>query len=112
MATNPQYGKELKKIVFEETDHQHAKFIIRLRHNSISQSEFFRAIVEGFIKSDERICSFIEERAKGQKSMNEQRIKKSRMLKKSGHQRIKDFALSGEEIENIFDLIEDEGTTL
>ena len=112
MPENPQYGKELKKIVFEETDHQHAKFIIRLRHNSISQSEFFRAIVEGFIKSDERICSFIEERAKGQKSMNEQRIKKSRMLKKSGHQRIKDFALSGEEIENIFDLIEDEGTTL
>lgn len=109
---NPIYGKELKKIVFEETDNQHAKFIIRLRHNSISQSDFFRAIVEGFIKKDERICSFIEERTLDQKSMNEQRIKKSRMLKKSGHQKIKDFAFSGEEIENLFDLIEDEGSTI
>jgi hypothetical protein len=108
----PAYGRELKKIVFEETDNQHAKFIIRLRHSSISQSGFFRAIIEGFIKNDERICSFIEEQTKEQKSMNEQRIKKSRRLKKAGHQKIKDFALSTEEVENIFDLIEDEANTL
>ena len=108
MAQDPQYGKELKKIVFEETDHQHAKFIIRLRHNSITQSDFFRAVMDGFIESDERICSFIEDYAKDRRLMNKQRIEKSRMLKNFGRQKIQDFGFSKNEIDEIFDMIEEE----
>jgi len=112
MPENPQYGKELKKIVFEETDHQHAKFIIRLRHNSITQSDFFRAVIDGFIESDERICSFVEDYAKERKLMNKQRIKKSRMLKNFGHQKIQDFGFSKNEIDEIYDTIGEEGGEL
>jgi len=108
MAQSLQYGKELKKIVFEETDHQHAKFIIRLRHNSLTQSDFFRAVIDGFIESDERICSFIEDYTKERKLMNKQRIEKSRMLKNSGQQKMRDFGLSQSEIEEIFDILEEE----
>ncbi len=109
MSGEPNYGKELKKIVFEETDHQHAKFIIRLRHNSITQSDFFRAIIDGFIESDERLCSFIEDYTKERKLMNKQRVEKSRMLKNFGRQKIEDFGFSKNEIDDIFDMIEEIG---
>lgn len=108
MPEETQYGRELKKIVFEETDHQHAKFIIRLRHNSISQSDFFRAIIDGLINDDDRICSFIEDYTRERKTMNKQRIEKSRMLKNSGRQKMRDFSFSKNEIEEIFDILEQE----
>ena len=108
MTKKPHYGHGLKRILFEETDHQHAKLIIRLRHNSISQSDFFRAIVNGFINGDERICSFIEDHAADQKLLNSARIAKSRSLQKIGRQNLRDFALSEEDVENIYDIIENE----
>ena len=104
----PNYGNMVKKVVFEETDHQHAKFIIRLRHSSISQVDFFRAIVDGFVKNDDRVCSYIDEYTKEQKMMNTQRIEKSKMLKNSGQQKIENFALSKKDIEDIFDTLEEE----
>ncbi len=109
MTTNDNnYGKNLKKIVFEETDHQHAKFILRLRHNSISQSDFFRAVMSGFINSDERICSYVDDFIKENKILSKQRLEKSRSLKKIGHQKIQDFGFSEVELEKLFDIIEEQ----
>ena len=102
------YGNNLKKIVFEETDHQHAKFILRLRHNSISQSDFFRAVMSGFINSDERICSYIDDFVKDNKILSKQRLEKSRSLKKIGQQKIQDFGFSEIELEKLFDIIEEQ----
>ena len=39
------YGQNTKRIVFKVSDHEHAKLIVRLRHNSLTQSEFFKAII-------------------------------------------------------------------
>jgi hypothetical protein len=108
VTQTPLYGRTLKRILFEETDHQHAKLIIRLRHNSISQSDFFRAIVNGFINGDERICSFIEDHAAEQKLLNKARLDKSRSLQKIGRQNLQDFALSNEDVEDVYDIIENE----
>ena len=54
------YGKDHKRLIFNVTDHAHAKLIIRLRHNSLTQAEFFRAIIEGVNANDNNICAFIE----------------------------------------------------
>ncbi len=37
------YGKMTKRIVFNVSDHEHAQLILRLKHNSLTQSEFFTA---------------------------------------------------------------------
>ena len=54
-----EYGKDIKRIVFNVSDHDHAKLIVRLRHNSLTQSEFFRAVIDGVNDNDEDILNFI-----------------------------------------------------
>ena len=47
------YGKDTKKVVFYENEKKHADFKIRLNYDNLSQSEFFRAIISGYIEQDE-----------------------------------------------------------
>ena len=41
--------KNTKKIVFYDTDHSHAELKVRLKQDGISQSEFFRSVMTGYI---------------------------------------------------------------
>lgn len=99
-----QYGKLNKKIVFTENDHRHAQLILRLKHDDLRQSEFFRAMITGYLKQDERIMSFIEE-------LRTQSIKKqtkSKKLRQKGKQLLNESGFSEDQIEDIFDLIAEE----
>jgi len=98
------YGNLTKKVVFTDNDHRHAKLIVRLRYDGLTQSAFFRHIISGYLQEDERIVSFIDEvkkQAKNKKS-------KSFRLRQNGKQLLHDMALNDGEIENIFDLISEE----
>ena len=53
--------KKNKKIVFDDTDIRHAKLKIRLQHDGLSQAEFFRAFVTGYIEKDRDIIKFINQ---------------------------------------------------
>ena len=44
-APEVDYGNLNKKIVFAENDHRHAQLILRLRHDDLKQSHFFRALI-------------------------------------------------------------------
>ena len=98
------YGKLTKRIVFTENDHRQAKLLVRCKYDNLSQSDFFRHIVTGYINGDERIQSYIDE----VKNVGKIRRQKSQILKKAGKQQLEDFALSVGEVENIFDLLEEE----
>lgn len=101
---NIDYGKLTKRIVFTETDHRHAQLIIRLKHDGIKQSEFFRSIITAYLSGDERIQSYVEECS----SLSSARKTKSKKLRQTGKEQIKNYAFTDGEIENIFDLIEEE----
>ena len=65
---------------------------------------FFRELVRGYLKGDERIQSFIDE-------IKQQSIKhktKSKRLRTTGKENLKSLTLKDSEIENIFDLLEEE----
>jgi hypothetical protein len=98
------YGKLTKRIVFTENDHRQAKLLVRCKYDNLSQSDFFRHIVTGYINGDERIQSYIDE----VKNVGKIRRQKSEILKKAGKRQLDDFALSLGEVENIFDLLEEE----
>ena len=100
-AANPYLDK---KVAFVENTHQHAKLILKLRHDGVTQSKFFRAIIAGYLDGDERIQSYIDD----MKPQGKQKRVKSKKLRDEGKQRMKDFGLNDGEIENIFDLIEEE----
>ena len=98
------YGTLTKRIVFTENAHRQAKLLVRCKYDNLSQSDFFRHIVTGYINGDERIQSYIDE----VKNVGKIRRQKSQILKKAGKQQLEDFALSVGEVENIFDLLEEE----
>ena len=102
------YGKDRKRLIFNIADHDHAKLIVRLRHNSLTQAEFFRAVIDGVNTGDHNICAFIEDYLAAKQKLRKQKIKKSRQIREQGEQLIEDFALTDNEVGDIFDLIADD----
>jgi hypothetical protein len=104
MSSGIDYGKLTKRIVFTETDHRHAQLVLKLKHDGVKQSEFFRSIVTAYIAGDERIQMYVDEVS----SLSKERRTKSKKLRAAGKQKIADFGFTDGEIDNIFDLIEEE----
>ena len=104
MSTEIDYGNLTKRVVFTENDHRHAQLIVQLRYDGLRQSEFFRHIISGYIDGDQQIRSYIDEI----KAQSVKRKTKSAALRKQGAQTLKDHALNEGEIDNIFDLLEEE----
>ena len=100
-SSGPEYGKMNKKIVFTDNDHRHAQLIIRLRHDELRQAQFFRAMITGYLEQDERILSFIDE----VKAQSLKKKTKSNKLRAKGKETLTDAGLSGEQLEDLFDLI-------
>tara|TARA_R110002020_G_scaffold184483_3_gene381502 strand:+ start:403 stop:729 length:327 start_codon:yes stop_codon:yes gene_type:complete len=104
MSTAVDYKNLDKKIMFSDNGHRHAKLVIRLKTDGLTQAKFFRHIVTGYIEGDERIISYVDDF----KPQSKERKKKSQKLRISGDQKLRDFALSDGEVENIFDILEQE----
>jgi len=104
MTTDIDYGNLNKRIVFTDSDHRHAKLLIRLKHDNLTQSNFFRHIISAYIDGDDRIQSFVDDI----KKQSIKQKKSSLKLKDKGKQKIKDLGLSDEEVDGIFDMLEQE----
>ena len=108
MLDEVDYGNLTKRIVFTDNDHRQAQLLIRCRYDGLSQSAFFRHIITGYINGDSRIQDYIDE----VKTHGKIRRQKSQNLKKIGDQKVKDFALSDGEVDDIFDLLAEEFSEL
>jgi len=102
------YGGREKRIVFYETDNHHAELKIKLHYDGFKQGEFFRSLIEGYLSDDENIAKFLEE----YKIKNNKQSKRQRNIIKKERQGAKEtkntFALDEDDIESIFDLLEEE----
>ena len=95
-----------KKIVFDDTGTRHAKLKIRLQHDNLSQAEFFRALITGYIEKDNLLIDFIK---KYKESNNKQSKKAIKLIDKDiqkGESLMQQFGIGDGELEDIFDLIE------
>jgi predicted DNA-binding protein len=91
-----------------DTDKRNADLMIRLKHDGLTKTKFFRELLTGYLEKDHAIVDFVE-RLKGEKSI--QSKKQSKIVKdldEKGKENRKKFGLKDEEIENIFDLLEKE----
>jgi len=102
--SNIEYGKLNKRIVFTENDHRHSQLILKLKHDGLKQAEFFRSIITGYIAGDERIQDYVSEIS----TLSQKRKQKTLKLRTTGKSLIEDFGFTDGEIDNIFDLIEEE----
>ena len=110
MAKDPEYGTMKKKVVFYDSDKRYADLKIRLQHDGLSQAKFFRSILTGYLTQDPDLLNFIDKVKieKGKKSNSKKRNKEIRELINTGNEKAEKILLDENDIENIFDILEDE----
>ncbi len=104
MSEELKYGRNDKRIVFTDTDHRHAQLLVRLRTDGMKQSQFFRALITGYINQDDRIVSYFDDI----KPQSKSKKTKSNKLRKEGKDLMSATGFSNDQIEDIFDLIAEE----
>ena len=57
--SEPKYGTMKKKVVFYDSDKRFADLKLKLQRDGLSQAQFFRGIVSGYIEDDESLLDFI-----------------------------------------------------
>ena len=102
------YGREGKKIVFFDSDKRHAELKIRLKHDRLTQAEFFRCMVTGYLEKDSHILDFLDIYKEKDGRERKKYVIKNREMIEKGKELENKFALDDEEIENIFDILEGE----
>lgn len=100
---------ERKKIMFYDSPDRQVRFKIRCQHDGISQSQFFRLMLGGYIDDDPLVHEYLRLckekhgiQGKNKISMAERSRLASRDVKKK-------FSLEDSEIQSIYDIIEVEG---
>tara|TARA_R110002012_G_scaffold248679_1_gene425044 strand:- start:134 stop:475 length:342 start_codon:yes stop_codon:yes gene_type:complete len=107
---DPAYGTMKKKVVFYDSDKRYADLKIRLEHDGLTQAKFFRSILTGYLSQDPDILNFIDKlkAKKNKKASDKKRDKETRQLINIGNDKLNKLLLDEEEIENIFDILENE----
>jgi hypothetical protein len=97
-----------KKVFFEEDDNQHARMLIRLRYDRLTQGKFFRGLVEMYVKNDLDMIKVIEKIKIEKSTMG--RLKREKSVKEieKGENMMQDLGLSKNEKNFIYDLIEED----
>jgi hypothetical protein len=100
------YGKRDKRISFMDTDKRSADLMIRLKHDGLTKTKFFRGLLTGYLENDSAILNYIEriKESDGLQSGSQSKIVKD--FQEKGKENKEKFGLKDEEIENIFDLLE------
>ena len=112
--SEPKYGTMNKKVVFYDSDKRFAELKIRLQHDGISQAQFFRGIVTGYLMQDGDVLSY-GDKLKASKNIgnrSKKSIKEERELINTGKEQLDKLALGDDEIDNIFDILEKENPDL
>jgi hypothetical protein len=103
-----EYGKNEKRISFMDNDKRNAEMIIRLKHDGLTKTRFFRAILTGYLDRDAAIVDFIERFKESSGSQSKIKSRKVKKLEEEGKTTKTKFGLNEGEIENIFDMLEKE----
>lgn len=102
------YGTKEKMVQFADLDKRHADLRLRLHYDGLTQGDFFRALVSGYVDRDPDIVSFIEKVKENSEKYKPTLMGKRRRAYTKSKQVEKLFGLNEDEIENIFDMIQKE----
>ena len=97
-----------KKIMFYDTPSRQAQLKIKCQHDGLKQSEFFRLMIEGYLNDDPQITNFLHQCKERYNIQGKTRRNKIAKMKTQGHEKLKDFGLVDSDIENIFDILEND----
>ena len=101
--------EKLSKLSFFVEPKMHEDFKIRLHYDGfMNQSEFFRACFFGYLLKNEQFFQFLDSYKVDKNIQNALSRQKSIKLRKAGLKINASLGLNKDEIENIFDILEEE----
>ena len=95
-----------RSLTFTIPDRTYMDLLIKIRHENLGWKRFFSFLIQGFIDDDPRITGYLDERMK--KIRAKYRTKALQKEREATEETKKAFGLGDEEIENIYDLLEEE----
>jgi len=101
-------GKNQKKVVFYDTEKRHAELKVRLHYDGLTQTGFFRSIITGYIEKDEILMEYLSKVKEELSTQGKTKRTASQKLYEKGNKLKNEFALDSGELENIFDILEEE----
>jgi hypothetical protein len=104
---------KLKRIAIHFPEKTQIDFYIKLKEDGFkSQTDFFRHIMYSYINNDPLLLDYLESVKIKHSNRNKKLNKIKRELINEGEELKRDFGLNQEEIQNIFDLIEENNKDL
>lgn len=97
--------KKDKKIIFDDSSKRHAQLKIRLEYDNLTQAEFFRSFITGYLDKDERVLSYLESYKLKKKKQSKRNVKYINRDNEKAEDLLSQFGIKDGELENIFDLI-------
>jgi len=94
-----------KKVVFDDTDVRHAQLKIRLEYDGLSQAEFFRSFITGYLEKDESVMKYIKNYKETNKKLSKRNMKYQNKDDRRAQDLLGKFGIKDDELENIFDVI-------
>ena len=94
-----------KKVIFDDTDVRHARLKIRLEYDGLSQAEFFRSLITGYLENDKSVLDYITRYKKDNKKLSKRNLKYQKKDAEIADDLLGQFGIGDEELENIFDVI-------
>jgi hypothetical protein len=94
-----------KRVIFDDTDTRHAQLKIRLQYDGLTQAEFFRSFITGYLNKDKSVMDFIKSYKETNKKLSKRNMKYQDKDSEIADDLLGKFGIGDEEIENIFDVI-------
>ena len=97
------------KLAFYLDSKLHENLKIRLYYDQIkTQSEFFRYCVESYLNQEPLFMTFLDDYKINKKVQSKTRALKSKKQRVAGKKLMEELALTEEDVQNIFDILEEE----
>ena len=97
-----------KRVIFEEDIDTCARMKVRLRHDGLTQGQFFRHLISMYVSESPPMIEIVDNLKSLVTTRGKKKRKKTKTLLAKGQEQSKAFGLSESEKNEIFDLLEKE----
>ena len=99
--------QEGKLIGFKIPIRMHIELKARLFYDEIPMTKFVRSYIEAYLSGDPLVLEFVDQHKRKNNIQNKKKIEKNAKLLQKGKEVEKLFNLTSEEVEDIYDILED-----
>lgn len=98
--------KGIRSITLSIPDDKYKRLLIKIRHENLNWKRFFNMMIEGFLQDDPGVMEYIDHKMSDIRA--KRRTKILQKERKMTQDTIDVFALDKDDIDNIYDILEEE----